>query len=71
VITLHANRAITLFANEGWKSVMIGQCFGAYGRAAGSFLRWCEGQGINRLQVQDVQPVHVAACGAPRTTAAE
>jgi hypothetical protein len=31
----------------------------AYGRAAGAFLRWCEGQGITRLQ--DVQPVHVAA----------
>src|SRR3954452_8313004 len=31
----------------------------AYGRAAGSFLQWCEGQGITAL-VQ-VQPVHVAA----------
>jgi site-specific recombinase XerD len=31
----------------------------AYARAAAVFLRWCEGQGIDRLQ--DVQPVHVAA----------
>src|ERR1700687_4469298 len=31
----------------------------AYARAASVFLRWCEGQGIARLQ--DVQPVHVAA----------
>jgi integrase/recombinase XerD len=31
----------------------------AYGRAAAAFLRWCEGQGITRLE--DVQPVHVAA----------
>jgi site-specific recombinase XerD len=31
----------------------------AYARAAALFLRWCEGQGIIRLQ--DVQPVHVAA----------
>ena len=31
----------------------------AYGRAAGVFLRWCEGQGITRLE--DVQPLHVAA----------
>src|SRR5271170_7117251 len=31
----------------------------AYARAAAVFLRWCEGQGITRLQ--DVQPVHVAA----------
>jgi site-specific recombinase XerD len=31
----------------------------AYARAAGDFLRWCEGQGIGEL-VQ-VQPVHVAA----------
>ncbi len=30
----------------------------AYARAAAAFLRWCEGQGIDRLQ--DVQPVHVA-----------
>src|SRR6202140_3160870 len=30
----------------------------AYARAAAVFLRWCEGQGITRLQ--DVQPVHVA-----------
>jgi integrase/recombinase XerD len=32
---------------------------GAYGLAAGAFLRWCEDQGVMRLQ--DVQPVHVAA----------
>jgi integrase/recombinase XerD len=32
---------------------------GAYGLAAGAFLRWCEGRGIMRLG--DVQPVHVAA----------
>ncbi len=31
----------------------------AYSRAAGTFLRWCEGQGIAELR--DVQPVHVAA----------
>src|SRR5665213_1416700 len=31
----------------------------AYARAAAVFLRWCEGQGITRLQ--KVQPVHVAA----------
>lgn len=30
----------------------------AYGRAAGSFLRWCEDQGIGELR--DVRPVHVA-----------
>jgi integrase/recombinase XerD len=30
----------------------------AYARAAAVFLRWCEGQGITRLQ--NVQPVHVA-----------
>jgi len=30
----------------------------AYGQAAGSFLRWCEGHGISRIE--DVQPVHVA-----------
>ena len=30
----------------------------AYARAAGAFLHWCKGQGIDRLQ--DVQPVHVA-----------
>ena len=31
----------------------------AYGRAAGAFLRWCEGRGSSELG--DVQPVHVAA----------
>jgi integrase/recombinase XerD len=31
---------------------------GAYARAAGSFLEWCEGRGIGRIE--DVQPVHVA-----------
>ena len=31
----------------------------AYGQAAGAFLRWCEGRGIQRIE--DVQPVHVAA----------
>ena len=31
----------------------------AYARAAGDFLRWCEGQGIGELG--RVQPVHVAA----------
>ena len=31
----------------------------AYGQAAGSFLRWCEGRSITRIE--DVQPVHVAA----------
>jgi len=31
----------------------------AYTRAAGEFLRWCEGQGIGELR--GVQPVHVAA----------
>src|SRR5580704_15328212 len=31
----------------------------AYARAAAVFLRWCEGQGITRLQ--NVKPVHVAA----------
>jgi integrase/recombinase XerD len=31
----------------------------AYARAAASFLRWCEGQGIGELG--RVQPVHVAA----------
>ena len=31
----------------------------AYARAAGAFLRWCEGQGIGELR--RVQPVHVAA----------
>jgi site-specific recombinase XerD len=31
----------------------------AYGRAAGEFLAWCEGQGISGLD--EVQPVHVAA----------
>ena len=31
----------------------------AYARAAGAFLRWCEGQGIGELGC--VQPVHVAA----------
>src|SRR6266700_5547090 len=31
----------------------------AYGRAAGDFLNWCEGQGIKELG--HVQPVHVAA----------
>lgn len=31
----------------------------AYGRAAGAFLRWCEGRGIDALG--HVQPVHVAA----------
>jgi integrase/recombinase XerD len=31
----------------------------AYGQVAGSFLRWCEGRGISRIE--DVQPVHVAA----------
>ncbi len=31
----------------------------AYGRAAGSFLRWCETRGI--AQMKDVQPFHVAA----------
>jgi integrase/recombinase XerD len=31
----------------------------AYARAAGAFLRWCEGQGISELG--RVQPVHVAA----------
>jgi integrase/recombinase XerD len=30
----------------------------AYGQAARSFLRWCEGRGITRIE--DVQPVHVA-----------
>jgi integrase/recombinase XerD len=32
---------------------------GAYGLAAGAFLRWCEEKGIRRIE--DVQPVHVAA----------
>jgi site-specific recombinase XerD len=31
----------------------------AYSRAAGAFLRWCEGQGIAALG--DVRPIHVAA----------
>jgi site-specific recombinase XerD len=31
---------------------------GAYARAAGAFLNWCEGRGITRIE--DVQPVHVA-----------
>jgi integrase/recombinase XerD len=31
----------------------------AYGRAAGEFLAWCEGQGMNSLD--EVQPVHIAA----------
>ena len=31
----------------------------AYGRAAGAFLRWCDGQGIGSLA--EVLPVHVAA----------
>jgi integrase/recombinase XerD len=31
---------------------------GAYGLAAGAFLRWCEEKGIRRIE--DVQPVHVA-----------
>jgi len=31
----------------------------AYARAAGAFLRWCEGQGIGELR--RVQPMHVAA----------
>jgi site-specific recombinase XerD len=31
----------------------------AYGRAAGEFLAWCEGQGMGGLN--EVQPVHVAA----------
>jgi site-specific recombinase XerD len=31
----------------------------AYGRAAGTFLSWCQVQGITRLE--DVRPVHVAA----------
>jgi hypothetical protein len=31
----------------------------AYGRAARSFLRWCEGNGLTELK--DVQPFHVAA----------
>lgn len=31
---------------------------GAYGLAAGAFLRWCEDKGIRRIE--DVQPVHVA-----------
>src|ERR1019366_494698 len=31
----------------------------AYGRAAGAFLRWCEGQRITSLA--EVLPVHVAA----------
>ncbi len=31
----------------------------AYGRAAGSFLRWCEARGLAELR--QVQPVHVAA----------
>jgi integrase/recombinase XerD len=30
----------------------------AYARAAGDFLRWCEGRGITRIE--DVQPMHVA-----------
>ena len=46
----------------------------AYARAAAVFLRWCEGQGIARLQ--NVQPVHVAAyieqlgrkCRRPRSS---
>src|SRR4051812_35123087 len=31
----------------------------AYAQAANTFLRWCEGRGITRIE--DVQPVHVAA----------
>jgi integrase/recombinase XerD len=31
----------------------------AYGQAAGSFLRWCEGRKITRIE--NVKPVHVAA----------
>jgi site-specific recombinase XerD len=31
----------------------------AHGRAAGSFLRWCEGRNITRIE--NVKPVHVAA----------
>jgi integrase/recombinase XerD len=31
----------------------------AYGRAAGSFLRWCEAHGLGELR--QIQPVHVAA----------
>jgi integrase/recombinase XerC len=35
----------------------------AYARAAGAFLRWCEGQGIGELG--RVQPVHVAGALRP------
>src|SRR4051794_38185862 len=31
----------------------------AYGRAAGTFLAWCEDRGI--LELQQIQPMHVAA----------
>jgi hypothetical protein len=30
----------------------------AYGRAAGAFLRWCEGRGVTGLG--EIQPLHVA-----------
>ena len=40
-------------------NIRNGNTRGAYGRAAGSFLRWCEDKGITRIE--DVQPVHVAA----------
>lgn len=39
-------------------SIRNGNTRGAYARAAGAFLRWCEGKGIQRIE--DVQPVHVA-----------
>jgi len=52
-------RAVSRFLDFFTVNIRNSNTRGAYTRAAAAFLRWCEGQGITRLQ--DMQPVHVAA----------
>jgi site-specific recombinase XerD len=59
LIAREGNRAALRFLEFFTANIRNPNTPAAYGRAAGAFLRWCEGQGITSLAV--VLPVHVAA----------
>ena len=59
LIAREGNRAALRFLEFFTVNIRNPNTRAAYGRAAGAFLRWCEGQGIASLA--EVLPVHVAA----------
>lgn len=59
LIAREGNRAALRFLEFFTVNIRNPNTRAAYGRAAGAFLRWCEGQGITSLA--EVLPVHVAA----------